>query len=145
MYYSGIKMYHKGIKKSYWYQMGTVVSKCVEKVWKVSQKVWNWFFWYEIEFLGIKWVFSYQIEVFDTFSCRFDTKMGIKKTAVFSWWDLYAASTLGSLLSSGTRHSLLTNRRSLLQWLSTRVHCVPLVSSSIKLFLHILRQLRAAV
>ncbi len=91
MYYSGIKMYHKGIKKSYWYQMGTMVSKCVEKVWKVSQKVWNWFFWYEIEFLGIKWVFSYQIEVFDTFSCRFDTKMGIKKTAVFSWWDLYAA------------------------------------------------------
>jgi hypothetical protein len=38
---------------------------------------------------------------------------------------------------------LFLQKQSLLK--STRVHCVPLVSSSIKLFLHILRQLRAAV
>ena len=76
--------------------------------------------------------------------CSFDRTRRLSYPSFVQNMSMYGL-TLRSRPPSKVRHMPLTRRRSLHQRSSTQANCVLLVSSSIKLFLHSLRQRRAAV
>ena len=100
IYYSDIKMYHKSIKKSYWSQMGAMVSKCIKKVS-------DWFKKYQMRFFELPiWYQVGHQKNCCFFLMPWWCRSRIGRRCWFCWWVVDESLKRVCVLNSVLRYSL---------------------------------------